>query len=141
MKKKLKKKSLFACNRFHTCLLCLYMKIKINFFRQIFISFFEERRRPWIVIRSWSDELRHYRNLVRHLDPEQPVITLGPPQGEKKRDFPRTVDRWTEDCLARLAGASAPEPLRLGGWSFGGVLALETARKLEATPCQYDCPG
>jgi thioesterase domain-containing protein len=88
-------------------------------------------RPPWIAIRTWSAETRLYRSLVRHLDPEQQVITLGPPVGEHKHDFPRTVDAWTKDCLAKLALVSARDPLRLGGWSFGGVLALETARKLE----------
>lgn len=92
-------------------------------------------RPPWVAIRSWSTEVPLYRNLARHLDPEQPLITLGPPTGERKEDLPRTVDQWTEDCLARFRTVfhrHSTASVRLGGWSFGGVLALETARKLEA---------
>lgn len=92
----------------------------------------EGSRAPFIAIRSWSTEVPLYRSLVRHLDPEQPVVTIGPPKGEHKEDLPRTVEDWTKDCLARFHELAPAGPIRLGGWSFGGVLALETARKLEA---------
>lgn len=88
-------------------------------------------RPPWLVMRSWNRELRLYRSLARRMHPEQPILTVAPPEGERKEDFPRTVEAWRDFCLERMRPLLGADPLLLGGWSFGGVLALEVGRRLE----------
>jgi len=90
----------------------------------------EGSRPPIFAIRSWHDECAHYQRLARHLGPEQPLYTIGPPAGECNEDFPLDCDAWTALCVERLLPHLPPAPFYLMGWSFGGILALESARKL-----------
>lgn len=63
---------------------------------------------PLLMIRSWGRELQLYRNLARY-------------------------------CLEQMQPLlDSPCPLRIGGWSFGGVLALEVARRLETEGKQVE---
>ncbi len=91
-----------------------------------------EQRPTWFVVRSWSQELRLYRKLARHLGADQRIVTIAPPHGTRKEDFPRTVERWRDFCLEQMRPLLGASPcVLLGGWSFGGVLALEIGRELE----------
>lgn len=92
----------------------------------------DDSRETWFLIRSWSRELRLYQNLARHLGDDRRIVTIAPPRGTRKEDFPRTVERWRDFCLERLRPQLGSNPrVLLGGWSFGGVLALEMGRQLE----------
>ena len=94
---------------------------------------------PLLMIRSWGRELQLYRNLARYLGPQQPIVTIAPPRGEVPLDFPRTVETWRDFCLEQMQPLlDSPCPLRIGGWSFGGVLALEVARRLETEGKQVE---
>ncbi|WP_199485387.1 type I polyketide synthase [Actinomadura craniellae] len=65
-----------------------------------------------------------YQQLVALLGPDRPVYGL-----ERFEDAPSVVERAAR--YAEHLQAAQPEgPFRLGGWSFGGVLAYETARQL-----------
>jgi amino acid adenylation domain-containing protein len=89
-------------------------------------------RAPLFLVHPAGGHVVCYRALAVHLAPEQPVYALQP----------RGVDGG-EAPLADLAEMAAhyvdavrafrPEgPYRLGGWSFGGVVAWEMARQLAA---------
>ena len=53
--------------------------------------------------------------------------------------LPRRVDQWVDHAEAVLRDAPVEPPYRLVGWSFGGVVALELARRLrgEGTEVSY----
>ena len=85
---------------------------------------------PLVMVRTWSSEVPLYQRLARELGPEQPIYTIGHPCGTSDSDYPWTVDDWRDLCLDRLRSLTPPGPLWLGGWSFGGVIALEMARTL-----------
>ena len=87
---------------------------------------------PLYLIRTWADEIFKQRRLAQHLGPEQPIYSIAPPGGTRKSDYPDTVDAWAELCLQRLSPVLRGGPYVLGGWSFGGVIALELAEKLVA---------
>jgi thioesterase domain-containing protein len=86
---------------------------------------------PLFLVRSW-DELPQYRLLAAHLGPDQPAYFINPPRGETLDDYPSTMDAWSDLALERLLSIGYEGPYLLGGWSLGGVIALEAAEKLEA---------
>ncbi len=88
----------------------------------------EGRRTPVLLVRSWTGEVPGIRLLAGHLGPERPIYAVGPPSGKQKSDFPSTVDAWVDFCLKRCPKLVTDTPVILGGYSFGGVLALEVAR-------------
>ncbi|ACZ00277.1 MULTISPECIES: type I polyketide synthase [Thermomonospora] len=67
-----------------------------------------------------------YLQLVALLGEEQPVYGL-----ERFDDAPSVEERAAR-YVEHLLQAQPEGPFRLGGWSFGGVLAYETARQLTA---------
>ena len=92
----------------------------------------EGPRTPILLVRSWTGELPGVRRLADQLGPERPIYTVGPPSGKQKSDFPSTADAWADFCLERFPKLETHTPVILGGHSFGGVIALEVARKLES---------
>jgi thioesterase domain-containing protein len=91
----------------------------------------EGRRPPLVFVRTWGVEGDYLGRLAEHLDPEQPVIGLAPPSSERAAKLDRVGD-WVEFEREQLDSLSLSGPYRLAGWSFGGVVALELARTLEA---------
>ncbi|HEU0055325.1 MAG TPA: alpha/beta fold hydrolase, partial [Longimicrobium sp.] len=79
-----------------------------------------------------------YRGLAHFLAPEQPVYALQP-RGVEDGEAP--IDRL-EEMAARYVAAIRElrprGPYRLGGWSFGGVLAWEMARQIDAIGEEVD---
>ncbi|GAA3955139.1 type I polyketide synthase [Actinomadura viridis] len=67
-----------------------------------------------------------YRQLTALLSADQPVYGL-----ERFQDAPSVEERAAR-YAERLQEARPDGAFRLGGWSFGGVLAYETARRLAA---------
>jgi thioesterase domain-containing protein len=90
----------------------------------------EGSRPPLVLIRTWTGEASNHRRLARHLGPEQPIYSLAPPRGSRPEDFPKDAQDWAERVLARVLEIPHAGPYRIGGWSFGGVIALEVAEKL-----------
>jgi aspartate racemase len=95
-------------------------------------------RPPLFLIRSWSNELGSHRRLACHLGEAQPVYSVGPPSAERPEDIPTTAEAWTDLCLERLLSIPHRDSYLLGGWSFGGVLALEVGERLVASGRRVD---
>ena len=70
-----------------------------------------------------------YVPLAYHLGPSQPFFAF---QGIGRDDdlIPRTVESLAEKYLAEIRRVRPHGPYRLGGWSYGGQVALEIARRL-----------
>ncbi len=86
---------------------------------------------PLFLVETWNERKR-YRALARHLGPDQPIYSISPPTGERLEDFPSTLDEWSDLVLERILSIGYEGPYLLGAWSFGGVICLEVAEKLEA---------
>ena len=94
---------------------------------------------PLFVLHSASGSLMFWRALVNHLSPDQPVVGLRPAfvsslEGATD-DSPSSVAD-VESAAARFADRLCQaypdeQTFRLAGYSFGGLLAYETARQLE----------
>jgi len=74
----------------------------------------------------------HYRLLLPHLHPDQPLYGLQAaltPEGRLER---ATVEDLAADCVRQLRSFQAEGPYYLCGYSAGGVVAFETARQIQA---------
>jgi len=88
-------------------------------------------RPPLVVIRTWSSEAGFFRALAGALGPDQPVYSIAPPDFPALEAYPRTTDEWVDWLWPAFRSLPIASPFRLGGWSFGGVVALELAERLE----------
>ena len=87
-------------------------------------------RPPLFLIRTWKGEITSQRSLARRLGPEQPIHSIAPPRGERPEDFPIDAEAWADLALSRVLEIPHAGPYLLGGWSFGGVIALGVAERL-----------
>ncbi|MCP9969185.1 phosphopantetheine-binding protein [Actinomadura madurae] len=83
-------------------------------------------RRPLFIAHPAGGTTACYRQLVDLLGDDQPVYGL-----ERFEDAPPVEERAAR-YVRHLVEAQPEGGFRLGGWSFGGVLAYETARQLTA---------
>ncbi|WP_433228214.1 SDR family NAD(P)-dependent oxidoreductase [Actinomadura formosensis] len=81
-------------------------------------------RRPIFIAHPAGGTTACYRQLIDLLGDDQPVYGL-----ERFEDAPPVEERAAR-YVRHLVEAQPEGAFRLGGWSFGGVLAYETARRL-----------
>ncbi len=84
-------------------------------------------RRPLFCVHSVGGEVVSYRELARHLGPDQPVYGLQSPD-PPLRDVREMAARY----VAAIHEVQPVGPYRIAGWSMGGIVAYEMARQLEA---------
>ena len=87
-------------------------------------------RRPLVMIRTWSHTGEYIRDIAQHLGPDQPVYSIAPPDFDDPERYPRTTSQWVDFFARRTATLPLSGPFVLGGWSWGGVVALELAESL-----------
>ncbi|MEW5930744.1 MAG: amino acid adenylation domain-containing protein, partial [Gemmatimonadota bacterium] len=90
------------------------------------------QRPPLFLVHPVGGDVLAYAALARHLHPEQPVYGLRSRGLDGVGEPARTVEEMAGDYLSALRRARPSGPYRLGGWSMGGVVAFEMARRLEA---------
>ncbi|HEX2092152.1 MAG TPA: alpha/beta fold hydrolase, partial [Longimicrobiaceae bacterium] len=89
-------------------------------------------RRPLFLVHAVGGDVLSYAPLAAHLPPEQPLYGLRA-RGLTGGGAPHaTVEAMAADYLEALRAVQPGGPYRLGGWSMGGVVAFEMARRLEA---------
>ena len=100
---------------------------------------------PFYCIHPAGGQVLCYADLARRLSPERPFFGLRQPeeepkQGPKGLQGPQGQESRAQENLPALAAhyvqailATDPrEPILLGGWSLGGVIAYEMAQQLAA---------
>ncbi|MFI0374255.1 SDR family NAD(P)-dependent oxidoreductase [Actinomadura sp. 1N219] len=85
----------------------------------------DRNRRPIFIAHPAGGTTACYRPLIERLGPDQPVFGL-----ERFGDAPPVEERAAR-YVRHLLEVQPEGAFRLGGWSFGGVLAYETARRLQ----------
>lgn len=88
-------------------------------------------RSPLIFVHTWPIEATFLARLAEHVGPEQPLHAVAYPPDELLPDLEHVAD-WVAYQRAHLGDLPADPPYRLVGWSFGGAVAIELARALEA---------
>ena len=84
-------------------------------------------RQALVAIHTWVEEAKHYEALVASMGDHQ-VLSILPPTVDGP--MPRRVEQWVDYHESVLATLPVEPPYRFLGWSFGGVVALELARRL-----------
>ncbi|HEV7517432.1 MAG TPA: alpha/beta fold hydrolase, partial [Thermoanaerobaculia bacterium] len=89
-------------------------------------------RPPLFVVHPVGGGALTYRELAEHLGPEQPVYGLQA-RGLEPGEEPLTgVEEMARTYLDAIRTVQPRGPYALAGWSFGGLVAFEMARQLEA---------
>ncbi|MET0399846.1 MAG: amino acid adenylation domain-containing protein, partial [Longimicrobiaceae bacterium] len=91
-------------------------------------------RAPLFFVHPVGGDVLCYAPLARHLGAAQPFYALRSRglDGGGPDPAPAPVEAMAADYLDALRAAQPDGPYRLGGWSMGGVVAFEMARRLEA---------
>jgi thioesterase domain-containing protein len=85
---------------------------------------------PLYIVHQLNGELLKYRDLLRALDPDQPVWGINP-VGFDRRELPLAdIDAMAARFVAELRTVQPHGPYRLFGQCFAGVVAYEMARHL-----------
>jgi thioesterase domain-containing protein len=72
-----------------------------------------------------------YRDLARHLPPEQPLYGLQSSGLDGAGKINTRIEDMARDYAAEIRKLRPGGPYAICGWSFGGVVAFEVARELE----------
>lgn len=104
---------------------------------------------PLVLLHGWSLSGAAFAELARLLDGWRLFLPDLPGHGQSSPPVEATLPSLADDIAAWLT-AVAPEPVLLGGWSLGGMVAMELAAKTEApvdslllmatTPCFTSAP-
>jgi thioesterase domain-containing protein/acyl carrier protein len=84
---------------------------------------------PFFCVHPVGGNVLCYVDLARRLGPEQPFYGLQTPDPPAVGE---TVEEMAASYLEALGRVDARGPYRLGGWSMGGLVAYEMARRLTA---------
>lgn len=82
--------------------------------------------RPLVLFHALGGTVFPYGHLARELTVDFRVLGVPAPHDERADD----LDALVTQHLAVLRAAAGEGPYRLGGWSMGGILAFEIARRL-----------
>lgn len=85
-------------------------------------------QRPLVAVHTWYGETDKFERLAGALG-DVPVLSQLPPDPERD-ELPRRTEQWVDHHEAVLRSLPVGPPYRLVGWSFGGVVAVELARRL-----------
>lgn len=88
------------------------------------------RRAPLISIHTYVDELDHDRAIAAALH-DRPVFSILPPT-EDEGPIPDRMEQWVDRSVRAIRSAGLAGPHHLIGWSLGGLVAWEVARRLRA---------
>jgi amino acid adenylation domain-containing protein len=79
---------------------------------------------------TWTGGL-YCRNLARQLGPDQPFYSLMP-HGFHKDPVPETIEAMAADHVRSILAIQPRGPFQVGGFCYGGAIALEICRQLQA---------
>jgi len=87
---------------------------------------------PFFFVHGLGGSVLRFRDLARHMAPDQPFFGIQAQGLDGTQPCLQTVEDMAETYLRDLRAAQPKGPYFLGGYSFGGYVALEMARRLLA---------
>jgi thioesterase domain-containing protein/acyl carrier protein len=87
-------------------------------------------RTPFYCVHAIGGTVFSYLELARHLGVDQPCYGLQAPGVAGEQEEYATVEELAAHYLQALRAVQPQGPYRLGGWSFGGIVAFEMAQQL-----------
>ena len=90
----------------------------------------EGARPPLFVVHGVGGGVMFYKKLIPYLPAEQPLYALQAKGLDGKRVRINSIEKLAESYLKEIRAAQPHGPYYLGGFSFGGGVAMELARRL-----------
>ncbi|WP_030644625.1 MULTISPECIES: non-ribosomal peptide synthetase [Streptomyces] len=90
-----------------------------------------DSRPPLFLVHPHGGGVSSYMGLARELEGKVTLYGIEAVGYNTDATPLRTVEEIAERYLSEIAGTGHEGPLLLGGWSFGGVVAFEMARRVE----------
>jgi thioesterase domain-containing protein/acyl carrier protein len=87
-------------------------------------------RPPFFCVHGWGDQVLIFHALAQHLGPEQPFYGLQAPDQDAEGIISSKIKEMAASYVGELRGVQPEGPYFLGGYSVGGVVALEMAQQL-----------
>ncbi|HTZ44481.1 MAG TPA: alpha/beta fold hydrolase [Jatrophihabitans sp.] len=87
---------------------------------------------PLFCVHASSGSAYSYVALAQALGPDQPVYGIEAPGFDNDREPVRSLPALADEYAATVRAMHPDGPVRLLGWSMGGVIAFEMARRLVA---------
>jgi thioesterase domain-containing protein/acyl carrier protein len=87
---------------------------------------------PFFCVHPVSGNVLSYRALARRLGVQQPFYALQARGLDDDQEPQTKIEAMAADYLEAVRTVQSHGPYLLGGWSMGGLIALEMARQLEA---------
>jgi thioesterase domain-containing protein/acyl carrier protein len=87
---------------------------------------------PFFCVHGAGGSILGLMDLARHLAPRQPLFGIQAPSCLTENASPRSIEELASDYVAALRAFQGEGPYYLGGYSFGGSVALEMAQQLRA---------
>lgn len=87
-------------------------------------------RPPLFLVHPMGGNVLCYLDLVKHLPADQPVYALQAAGAEPGTTPLRTMKELAVTYVSAIRRVSNSGPYHIGGWSFGGYVAVEMARRL-----------
>ncbi|WP_217441728.1 non-ribosomal peptide synthetase [Myxococcus sp. CA039A] len=94
--------------------------------------------RPLFLVHGGGGSALGYTELVRQLAPSRPIHGLSASGIDGGELPPASVAILARDYLSQLRAVQPHGPYLLAGWSFGGLVAYEMARRLQASGEQVE---
>ncbi|HEV2714011.1 MAG TPA: amino acid adenylation domain-containing protein, partial [Terriglobales bacterium] len=92
----------------------------------------EGSRPPFFCVHGVGGNVVGFRDLARHLGSDQPFYALQPQGLDGKRECLTSIPEMAERYIQEIRRIQPEGPYRIGGYSFGGLVAYEMAQQLEA---------
>jgi thioesterase domain-containing protein len=73
-----------------------------------------------------------FKDLARHMAPDQPFYGIQPQGMDGEMPILRSVEEMASCYITEMRKVHAEGPYYIGGYSFGGLVAFEMARQLQA---------
>ncbi len=86
---------------------------------------------PFFFVHGLGGSVLRFRDLARHMAPDQPFFGIQAQGLDGTQPCLQRVDDMADVYLVHLRLAQPEGPYYLGGYSFGGYVALEMARRLQ----------
>jgi thioesterase domain-containing protein len=92
----------------------------------------EGSRPPFFCVHGVGGNVVGFRDLARLMGPEQPFYALQPEGLDGTRPCLTSVSEMAERYIKEIRRVQPEGPYRIGGYSFGGLVAYEMAQQLRA---------
>jgi amino acid adenylation domain-containing protein len=89
-------------------------------------------RPPFFCVHGIGGTVLRFRDLARHLGEDQPFYGLQAKGLDGRQACASSVEEMAADYIREMQKAQPQGPYFLGGYSFGGMVALEMAQQLRA---------